>query len=164
MVDDDTGIDNYNPIIEMRVADPEGTLWNQDYLQIKPNESEIDTDINNYRFNERRTLIGTTNDDFKFYITYSLKREAQIEAAINLARTVWVIIVLTVAAIHFGNSTNKLVLHPLERMLEIVKKIAKDPASAAAQDEMNNAGIYTFLNKNEKKDKNMETAILEQAI
>jgi len=97
-----------------------------------PNLGEIDTVKANYRYNEQMTLVGRTKTDFKFYITYSLKREAQIEAAINLARTVWVIIVLTVAAIHFGNSTNRLVLHPLERMLEIVKKIAKDPASAAA--------------------------------
>ena len=35
-------------------------------------------------------------------------------------------------------------------MLEIVKKIAKDPASAAASDEMKLAGIHTFLHQNEK--------------
>lgn len=32
MVDEDTGVDNFNPIIEMRVADPDGNVWNQDYL------------------------------------------------------------------------------------------------------------------------------------
>ena len=68
-----------------------------------------------------------------------------------MARTIWVIIVLTLAAIHFSNATNRLVLHPLERMLEIVKKIAKDPSSAAAQDEMANAGIYTYMKQKEKK-------------
>jgi len=76
--------------------------------------------------------------------------------------------VLTIAAIHFGHVTNKLVLHPLERMLEIVKKIAKDPSSAAAQEEMQNAGVFTFLNQQDggkkKLDQNMETAILEQTI
>lgn len=53
-------------------------------------------------------------------------------------------------------------------MLEIVKKIAKDPSSAAAQEEMQNAGVFTFLNQQDggkkKLDQNMETAILEQAI
>jgi len=53
--------------------------------------------------------------------------------------------VLTVAAIHFTNATNRLVLNPLARMLEVVKKIAKDPSSAAAAEEMQNAGIYMYL-------------------
>ena len=52
---------------------------------------------------------------------------------------------LTVAAIHFTNATNRLVLNPLARMLEVVKKIAKDPSSAAAAEEMQNAGIYMYL-------------------
>ena len=77
-------------------------------------------------------------------------------------------IVLTVAAIHFSNAPTKLVLSPLERMLEIVKKIAKDPSSAASQEEMQFAGINTYLNtqkdKKKKLDQNMETAILEKAI
>lgn len=76
------------------------------------------------------------------------------------------IFVLAMGAIFFNNATNKLILHPLERMLEIVKKIAKDPSSAAATDEMANAGVYGFMKKenNEQLDSNLETAILEQAI
>ena len=102
-----------------------------------------------------------------FHIVYSLKNEVQTESAINLARTLWVCIVLTVAAIHFSNATARLVLSPLERMLEIVKKIAKDPSSAASQEEMKFAGIHAFLKSKDTKkklDQNMETAILEQAI
>ena len=78
----------------------------------------------------------------------------------------FVIFVLAMGAIFFNNATNKLILHPLERMLEIVKKIAKDPSSAAATDEMANAGVYGFMKKENKEqlDSNLETAILEQAI
>ena len=130
--DADTESENFHPIIEMRVAQTAGTPWNKDYMTFYPNINEIDSDKDNYRYNEKLTLVGKSDSDFAFYITYSKKKEAQIESVINLARTIWVIIVLTVAAIHFGNATNRLVLHPLERMLEIVKKIAKDPASAAA--------------------------------
>lgn len=47
-------------------------------------------------------------------------------------------------------------------MLEIVKKIAKDPSSAAASEEMQNAGVFTFMNKNVGgKDTNLETHVLE---
>ena len=74
-----------------------------------------------------------------------MKYAAKIESGINLARTVWVIAVLTIATIFFSNATNQLVLHPLERMLEIVKAIAKDPSSAAAHEDMKNAGIYSYM-------------------
>jgi len=90
------------------------------------------SDPNEYRSLEKMTYTGLTKNDLQFSITYSLKNEAQTNAAIGLARTAWVIVVLSIAAIHFGNATNRLVLYPLERMLEIVKKIAKDPSSAAA--------------------------------
>ena len=54
------------------------------------------------------------------------------EAIINLIRTTYVTIVLAISAMFFSSTANRLVLHPLERMLEIVKKIAKDPSSASA--------------------------------
>lgn len=83
---------------------------------------------------------------------YSLRTEVVTESAINLCRTAWVCIVLAIAAIHFSNATTKLVLSPLERMLEIVKKIAKDPSSAASQEEMKFAGIHAYLkSKNASK-------------
>ncbi len=116
----------------MQIADPDGTPWSTETVKYYPNKDEIDSNIDNYRNLEKMEITGTTDSGAQFYITYSLKREAQIEAAVNLARTVWVVFVLTIAAIHFGHVTNSLVLHPLERMLEIVKKIAKDPSSAAA--------------------------------
>lgn len=164
----DLDVDNYHPAIVMQIANPNGDPWNQDLIELYPNRGEMDINVDNYRKLEKNTILGNTKQGIQFSITYSLKSEAQIEAGINLARTVWVIFVLTIASIHFGHVTNKLVLHPLERMLEIVKKIAKDPSSAAAQEEMQNAGVFTFLNQQDggkkKLDQNMETAILEQAI
>ena len=146
MWNSDIDSENYHPAIVMQIADPNGTPWNKNTIKLYPNEGEIDTNIDNYRSLEKNEIVGITDSGVKFFITYSLKIEAQIESAINLARTCWVIFVLTIAALHFSNVTNRLVLHPLERMLEIVKKIAKDPSSAAAQEEMQNAGIYMLLN------------------
>ena len=158
-----------HPAIVMTIVDPDGAPWSGKMIDIYPSDAEVDTNLDNYRSSETNTIINVTEkDSLEFSITFSLKHETKIDSVINLARTIWVIIVITIAALHFNNATNRLVLHPLERMLEIVKKIAKDPASAAAQEEMENAGIYTFLNQNgegkKKLDENMETAILEQAI
>lgn len=117
----------------MIYVDPDGEPWNGNIITIYPNEGEVDSNLDNYRSLEKNEVLQTTVDEeITFSITYSMVKLAKIESAINLARTVWVIIVLAVAAIHFNNATNRLVLHPLERMLEIVKAIAKDPSSAAA--------------------------------
>jgi hypothetical protein len=44
----------------------------------------------------------------------------------------------------FNNDANTLVLTPIERMLEKVRLIARNPL-AAASDEIENAGIYTAM-------------------
>ena len=127
---------NVQPIIVMQVTDPTGLAWNSSIVQRYPNKVYSAKEMDEFRYLEKNTLVSKTQSGIQFSITYSLVREAKIEAAINLSRTIWVIVVLTAAALHFNNATNRLLLHPLERMLEIVKKIAKDPSSAAAQDEM----------------------------
>lgn len=129
------------PVISMKVYDPEGEPWNNNLVTLYPNRGTISIDIDEYRSSEKDEISVEA-----FYVVYSLKHIAKIEAAINLARTLWVVIVLAFSAIYFSNATNRLVLHPLQRMLEIVKKIAKDPSSAAAQEEMQNAGVFTFMN------------------
>jgi len=48
------------------------------------------------------------------------------------------------ASIYFTRDAQNLVLDPLERMIEKVKLIAKNPL-AAATDEVNEAGVMTFL-------------------
>jgi len=56
--------------------------------------------------------------------------------------------VLSIAAITFTKDAQVMVLDPLERMIEKVKMIAKNPLSAAS-DEINEAGIMSFMNKSE---------------
>ena len=53
---------------------------------------------------------------------------------------------LTIASIMFTNDANTLVLNPIERMLEVVKLIAKNPL-AAASDEIQKAGMLSMLEK-----------------
>ena len=54
--------------------------------------------------------------------------------------------VLSIAAIMFTSDANRLVLSPIERMLEKVKLIAKNPL-AAASDEVESAGVLSMLAK-----------------
>ena len=58
-------------------------------------------------------------------------------------------IVLSIAAMFFNSDANRLVLNPIERMLEKVRLIAKDPLSAAS-DEVEMAGIHTMMHKKEQ--------------
>ena len=154
MWNDDLDAENFYPAIVLSVANPNGPPWNKDLVNLYPNIGEMNTEVSGYRSSERNNVLGVADNGVEFSIVYSVEKESKAESIINLARTVWVICVLTIAAIHFSNTTNRLVLYPLERMLEIVKKIAKDPSSAAASDEMQNAGIYSYMNqKNREKKK-----------
>jgi hypothetical protein len=65
-------------------------------------------------------------------------------AILSIARTVFICVILSIASIMFTSDANKLVLTPIERMLEKVKLIAKNPL-AAASDEVENAGVMTMM-------------------
>ena len=110
----------------------------------------IESDINNIRKSDYTTKVQLAGNGNEMILVYSTESETRFEATINLFRTLYVTFVLAISAVFFSSTANKLVLGPLERMLEIVKKIAKDPSSAANQDEMQNAGIYTFMKKDQK--------------
>jgi hypothetical protein len=60
--------------------------------------------------------------------------------------------VLSIASIFFTNDANVLVLGPIERMLEKVKLIAKNPL-AAASDEVEQAGVLSMIANQEQKKK-----------
>lgn len=68
----------------------------------------------------------------------------EIESIVNICRTLFVCLVLSVCAIYFQQDANNLVLIPIERMLEKVRLIAKNPL-VAASDEVENAGLMTTM-------------------
>ena len=67
---------------------------------------------------------------------YSTTLYSELEATINICRTTFICIVLSIAAATFTNDAREMVLDPLDRMIEKVKLIAKNPL-AAASDEIN---------------------------
>ena len=87
-----------------------------------------------------------------------------------MGRTSFVCVVLTIASIYFTKDAQNLVVDPLERMIEKVRLMSKNPL-AAATEEINEAGIYTFMGKDaQKKQREIaekygyETVLLEKAI
>jgi class 3 adenylate cyclase len=73
-----------------------------------------------------------------------------VEAQINIFRTGFIVLVLGLASIYFTKDAQELVLDPLERMIEKIKAIAKNPLVAATE-EVNEAGIMSFMSNSEDK-------------
>jgi hypothetical protein len=80
---------------------------------------------------------------------WSTKKEGNLTSILGIMRTIYVCVVLTIASIYFTNDANRLVLGPIERMLEKVKLIAKNPL-AASSDAVDEAGIYTMMHMKEQ--------------
>jgi hypothetical protein len=136
-----------------------------------------ETDYEDLRTTEQGAFIysstkKTDGQTTKFTVIYSIKVYQMIEGIIGLCRTTFICIVLAIGSIFFSSDANHLVLNPIERMLEKVKFIAKNPL-AAATDEVDQAGMMSLMHKEQTKgdkdkkggdDAEYETQILEKAI
>jgi class 3 adenylate cyclase len=80
-----------------------------------------------YRTNEIKFGISKLGD---VIVTFSIFDDSRLEAILNIIKTLFVCLMLTGAAVIFENDTSKLVLEPLEVMIEIVDNVAKDPMGA----------------------------------
>lgn len=101
--------------------------------------------VENYRDTESVYYIS---EDIQVWIYYWW--ETAITSYINIARTIMICILLTIGALFFTRDAEKLVLNPIERMIEKVKVIARDPL-AAANGDFENAGFMNLDNKKSKK-------------
>ena len=90
--------------------------------------------------------VNTNNTDnsMTFICIYSIQYENKVNALLSIGRTLFVCIVLAIASIYFSHDATVLVLNPIERMLEKVKLLAKNPL-AAASDEIEQAGLLTTV-------------------
>ena len=140
--------------------------FNSIMIDINPNAEHMTTDLTEMRNSEYSTVLDETDNKLEFIAVYSIRKAVVLESVINVARTFFVIVVLAIAFIYFNNTTNRLVLNPIERMLEKVRLIATNPL-AAASDQFEMAGAMSMMAKmstKKEKHKELETQILEQAI
>jgi len=128
---------------------------------------------NNYRDTEKQyfEIPGDNATDVKGYACFDVRPDNQLGAILSICRTIFVTLVLAIAAMSFSKDTNELVLFPIESMLIKVKRIAANPL-AAAQIEEEDALLFEELEKQgkfktllqKKKETNYETNILEKTI
>ena len=58
-----------------------------------------------------------------------------MNAGLGIARTVFICVVLAGGAIFFNKDANDLVIGPIEKMMQKVRKIAENPLEAAQEEE-----------------------------
>ena len=84
-------------------------------------------------------------------ILYSSKYTSWLYAIINIVRTLFICITITVSALVLENDTKRIVLDPIEVMIEIVEKVAKDPMSAQNFGENLNTQALEISEKDNKR-------------
>ena len=142
----DTDEGSFYPILWYSLPDPDGSPFNTEIIEEQPNKDAIETDPTQLRITDFDALFKKADNGIEFVIAYSIRSMARTEAIINIARTFFVTCVFAIAAVFFNSITNKWVMLPIERMLEKVRLIAKNPL-AVAQDDADLAGIYTMMHK-----------------
>lgn len=124
------------PIIKIHYGDNENYRKGEkfgDYEKLRTSEytvyhEEIDQDIH---------ISESRKKNEALLCLVSLKTDTNLNSALSLLRTTFLIVLLSAAAVFFTKDSNELVLNPIERMLNKVKRIGANPLEAAriAEDE-----------------------------
>ncbi|CAG9322321.1 unnamed protein product [Blepharisma stoltei] len=78
------------------------------------------------------TLSGVPSDyNYSSYSVFDLRSSSKLEAELNIVKTVFICLILSVSAIFLSKDAQDLVLEPLENMMQTVKNISKNPLKAA---------------------------------
>lgn len=153
----------YNSYIEEHDSIRTPLVWLTSY--------DVVWDKDNYDITDLR---GTeyelaTDDSSNLIAIFDIWKNTKLEAGLNLVRTCFICVVLAGGAILFSKDTNRLVITPIEKMIDKVKRIAKNPLEAMNEEENQAAEQEEArLGKKKKKNKNKkspyETQILESTI
>lgn len=122
---------------------------------------------NNFKLSSLRSNdyeLATAGDDNQLASIFDIRPNNKIDAGLSLLRTVFICFVLAGGALFFSRDTQKLVIGPIEQMIEKVKKIAKNPLEAAQEEEKEALSYENDGKKKKKKNAPYETVILEQTI
>lgn len=92
------------------------------------------------RTDEKLEVVLTSNL-FKgdFYVVADAREKAKKNAILGITRTIFVSLVLSLGAMFFSKDANDLALRPIERMIEKVNKIARNPL--ASKEEIVSSGL-----------------------
>jgi hypothetical protein len=123
------------------------------------------TNINQLRDEELTDYESGNNSK----VTYSTKQWNIWGAYINIGRTIMVCLLLTISSYVINKDVNSLVLDPIERMIERIRIVAKNPMALCSEEEIESAGVLALAqSKNKKKQpdakNDSETAFLEASL
>ena len=79
-----------------------------------------------------KEFVTISNND-NFVSVFDLRATSRLNAGLGIARTVFICIVLAGGAIFFSKDANDLVIGPIEKMMQKVRKIAENPLEAAQE-------------------------------
>jgi hypothetical protein len=107
---------------EVRIEEQEVTFYAMDRELVAINHPDwvADNQINGYEDESALSVLAIVNT----------RQINQIKAVLSFTRTIFVCIVLSFGSMMFSKDANDLALRPIERMIDTVNKIAKNPNTA----------------------------------
>jgi len=96
------------------------------------------------RLQEYQLIEQRARDGSKFVAAYSTKAVDILEAKMNIVRTLFICLVLSLSSIFFTRDAQFMVFEPMERMIERVRVMASDPLAAANGEY---SGLHSFAIK-----------------
>ena len=128
------------------------------------------SDPNDLRDSEIDIITLNAPDTYQYLsiAVFNIKSQASLQSGVNMLKTFFICIVLTISSVLLSKDTNDTIIEPLENMIQTVKNISKNPLTAIQESEKNSlmkeeAFEGTFY-KGKKPTKLLETQILEQLI
>lgn len=115
-------------------------------------KTKYNTPLSDLRSDEYTTI--TDSNDSK--ATYSIKRYNQYEALINIGRTVMVCLLLTISSYIINRDATTLVLDPIERMIERIRIVAKNPMALCSEEAIESAGVLAMMQSRRKEKNSMK--------
>ena len=109
--------------------------------------------VSDLRKDEQLAMKMTVTGSNQMESIVDYREFTRTSAIINIVRTIYISLILTMGALMFSKDADKLALRPIERMIEKVNRIAKDPLSSKGE-----AMIKS------KEQQQYETTIIENAI
>ena len=103
------------PLLSLSVYDMSWLKLDQDLTKLRSTEFEL----------------AVAGSDKQLAAIFDLRPNTRLDAGLGMCRTIFICIILTGGALFFSKDTNELVIRPIEKMIEKVKRIAKNPLEAA---------------------------------
>nr|BCL77499.1 bifunctional adenylyl cyclase/cAMP phosphodiesterase [Cycas revoluta] len=111
-------------------VDEGGTTYHQVVPEEKERMNAKEDAEEKYRITE---LLKVTSNSKRSEAYFSVKKETQIYHAYDLALTIIILLILSAWSFFLSWDSNKLLIQPIERMVNFVKELADDPVSFAGK-------------------------------